>query len=34
MQELSATVTTLAGSANDLKEIAERLNEEMEFFKG
>lgn len=33
MQELSATVTTLAGSASSLKEIAERLNTEMEFFK-
>ncbi|MCR5403009.1 MAG: methyl-accepting chemotaxis protein [Butyrivibrio sp.] len=33
MQELSATVTTLAGSAHSLKEIAERLNTEMEFFK-
>ena len=33
MQELSATVTTLAGSAHSLKEIAEKLNREMEFFK-
>ena len=33
MQELSATVTTLAGSANNLKEIAEQLNNEMQFFK-
>ena len=33
MQELSATVTTLASSANGLKEIAEKLNEEMQFFK-
>lgn len=33
MQELSATVTTLAGSATSLKEIAEKLNEEMQFFK-
>ena len=33
MQELSATVTTLAGSANQLKDIAEQLNTEMSFFK-
>ncbi|WP_035768697.1 methyl-accepting chemotaxis protein [Butyrivibrio sp. NC2002] len=33
MQELSATVTTLAASANGLKDIAEQLNEEMQFFK-
>ena len=33
MQELSATVTTLAGSANNLKDIAEKLNEDMKFFK-
>ncbi|WP_242826404.1 methyl-accepting chemotaxis protein [Butyrivibrio sp. VCB2001] len=33
MQELSATVTTLAGSANGLKEIAGRLNRDIEFFK-
>ena len=33
MQELSATVTTLAGSANALKDIAEKLNEDMKFFK-
>ena len=33
MQELSATVTTLAGSASGLKEIAEKLNADMEFFK-
>ena len=33
MQELSATVTTLAGAASDLKDIAEELNKEMEFFK-
>ncbi|MBO6240144.1 MAG: methyl-accepting chemotaxis protein [Butyrivibrio sp.] len=33
MQELSATVTTLASSANGLKEIADKLNEEMKFFK-
>ncbi len=33
MQELSATVTTLAASAGDLKEVAERLNKDMEFFK-
>ena len=33
MQELSATVTTLAGSANSLKDVAEKLNQEMSFFK-
>ena len=33
MEELSATVTTLAGAANSLKDIAEQLNEEMKFFK-
>jgi methyl-accepting chemotaxis protein len=33
MEELSATVTTLASSANDLKTIAEQLNEDMKFFK-
>ena len=33
MQELSATVTTLASSANGLKEIADKLNEEMKFFR-
>lgn len=33
MQELSATVTTLAASANSLRNIAEELNEEMQFFK-
>ena len=33
MQELSATVTTLASSASGLKDIAEKLNEEMKFFK-
>ena len=33
MQELSATVTTLAQSALDLKEIAEKLNKDIEFFK-
>lgn len=33
MQELSATVTTLACSADNLKDIAEQLNEEMKFFK-
>ncbi len=33
MEELSATVTTLAQSANDLKTIAEKLNDEMKFFK-
>lgn len=33
MEELYATVTTLASSANDLKTIAEQLNEDMKFFK-
>ncbi len=33
MQELSATVTTLASSADGLREIAEKLNKDMEFFK-
>ena len=33
VEELSATVTTLAESATHLKGIAERLNEEMKFFK-
>jgi len=33
MEELSATVTTLAKSANDLKDIAEKLNEKITFFK-
>ena len=33
MQELSATVTTLAESAKGLKDIAEKLNQEMAFFK-
>lgn len=33
VQELSATVASLANSATDLKEIAEKLNEEMAFFK-
>ena len=33
MQELSATVTTLACSADNLKDIAEQLNEEIKFFK-
>ncbi len=33
MEELSATVITLAGSANGLKDIAEKLNEEIQFFK-
>ena len=32
MQELSATVTTLAGSANDLKGVSEELSEEVSFF--
>lgn len=30
---INATVTTLAGSANSLKDIAEELNKDMEFFK-
>lgn len=33
VEELSATVTTLASSANNLKLIAEELNQEIEFFK-
>lgn len=33
VEELSATVTTLADSASSLKTIAEKLNEEIEFFK-
>ncbi|MCR4588431.1 MAG: methyl-accepting chemotaxis protein [Lachnospiraceae bacterium] len=33
MQELSATVTTLADSATDLRGVAEKLNQEMAFFK-
>ena len=33
MEELSATVTTLASSAADLKDIADKLNEDMKFFK-
>lgn len=33
MEELSATVTTLAESAGDLKTIAEKLSNEMKFFK-
>ena len=33
VEELSATVTTLAESANHLKTIAEKLNEDMKFFK-
>ena len=32
-EELSATVTTLAASADDLKDIAIKLNEEISFFK-
>ncbi|SCZ77802.1 methyl-accepting chemotaxis protein [Pseudobutyrivibrio xylanivorans] len=32
-EELSATVTTLASSADDLKDIAIKLNEEISFFK-
>jgi methyl-accepting chemotaxis protein len=33
MQELSATVTTLAGNANDLKGVAEKLERDLAFFK-
>ncbi len=33
VQELSATVTNLADSAGNLREVAERLNHEMKFFK-
>ncbi|SEG48272.1 methyl-accepting chemotaxis protein [Butyrivibrio sp. Su6] len=33
MQELSATVTTLSASAGSLKEIADKLSADMEFFK-
>jgi len=33
MQELNATVNTLAQSAKELQHIAERLNEDMQFFK-
>lgn len=33
VEELSATVTTLAASAGGLKEVAEMLNKEMEFFE-
>ena len=33
MQELSATVTTLAESATSLKSIADRLNQDIQFFK-
>jgi methyl-accepting chemotaxis protein len=33
VQELSATVASLANSADDLKDIAIKLNREMEFFK-
>nr|WP_297768918.1 methyl-accepting chemotaxis protein [uncultured Butyrivibrio sp.] len=33
MEELSATVTTLAESANGLRAVAEKLNEDMKFFK-
>ncbi|SEA92882.1 methyl-accepting chemotaxis protein [Pseudobutyrivibrio sp. ACV-2] len=33
VQELSATVSTLAASAEDLKDIAIKLNEEISFFK-
>ena len=33
VEELSATVITLADSANDLKNVAEKLNEEIAFFQ-
>ncbi len=33
MEELSATVITLAGSANNLKDVSEKLNKDMSFFK-
>ena len=33
VQELSATVASLADSADDLKDIAVKLNEEISFFK-
>jgi methyl-accepting chemotaxis protein len=33
VEELSATVTSLAESATELSHIADRLNEEMKFFK-
>jgi methyl-accepting chemotaxis protein len=33
MEELSATVATLASSADSLKNVALKLNEEMAFFK-
>ncbi|MBQ3899620.1 MAG: methyl-accepting chemotaxis protein [Lachnospiraceae bacterium] len=33
MEELSATVITLAGSANNLKDVSEKLNHDMSFFK-
>ena len=33
MQELSATVTTLSASAGSLKDIADKLSADMEFFK-
>lgn len=33
MEELAATVTTLASSAGNLKDVAEQLNREMDFFK-
>ncbi|MCR4617957.1 MAG: methyl-accepting chemotaxis protein [Lachnospiraceae bacterium] len=33
MEELSATVITLAGSANNLKDVSEKLNQDMSFFK-
>ena len=33
MKDAQESLTTLAGSANSLKDIAEQLNKEMEFFK-
>jgi methyl-accepting chemotaxis protein len=33
MRELSVTVMVLADSANSLRSIAEKLNEDMKFFK-
>ena len=33
VQELSATVASLANSADDLKDIAVQLNQEISFFK-
>ena len=33
MQELNATVNVLAGSADQLNELAKKLTEDMSFFK-